>query len=144
MAKTARTPLETVRTYYHLIDIGELDAAFALFAEDARVRFGDQPELSGRNAAAEKVSGMLVPIAKSVEHAITRAYEVADRDSTTVICEAVVTYVMLRSGNVIPHNAVTISEVDSEGHIIRQRNVGDLRPVIADHLAHAEDTVSPS
>ena len=133
------SPLETVKRYYGLIDGGDLENAFLLFSEDADVRFGDQPAIHGREAIAEHIRNMVVPIARAVTHEVVRGYEVAGPDDrTTVICEAVVTYTMLRSGNVIPHNAVTISEVDGEGRIVEQRNVGNLGPVIADHKAHSD------
>ena len=138
MTNTTRSPLETVKEYYSLIDGGDLESAFLLFAEDASVRFGDGTPLQGRDTIAERIRNMVVPMAKSVTHEVVRAYEVAGPDDkTTVICEAVVTYTMLKSGNVIPHNAVTISEVDPGGQIRVQRNVGDLGPVIADHRAHS-------
>ena len=101
------------------------------------MRVGDQGPIEGREAIAGHVSGMVVPVAKAIEHRIVSGYEVPTGDTTTVICEAVVTYTMRHSGNVHPHNAVTISEVDADGHIVRQRNVGNLGPVIADHKAHA-------
>ncbi|HET6509042.1 MAG TPA: nuclear transport factor 2 family protein [Baekduia sp.] len=129
--------LDTVKRYYALIDGGDAEQSYLLFAEDAVVRFGDHPELSGRDAIADRVRTM-VALGRSVEHVIKRSYEVpGPEDRTTVICEVTVTYVMLRSGNVIPHNGVTIHEVDLQGRIVRQRNVGDLRPVIEDHAAHA-------
>ncbi len=131
------TPLETVRSYYARIDDGDLAGAFELFAEDAVVRFGDLPEIIGRQAVAERVTAMVVPLAKRVEHRVVAPYVVETGETATVICEAVVTYTMLHSGNVIPHNAVTISEVGQDGTIVHQRNVGDLRPVIEDHQAHA-------
>lgn len=131
------TPLETVRKYYACIDAGDLDGAFDLFDADASVRFGDQAPIEGREAIAAHVRGMVVPVAKEIEHRIVSSYEVPTGDTTTVICEAVVTYTMRHSGNVHPHNAVTISEVDAAGHVVRQRNVGNLGPVIADHKAHA-------
>ncbi|MEV0688155.1 nuclear transport factor 2 family protein [Nocardia sp. NPDC050378] len=129
-------PIDTVRAYYKRIDEGNLDSAFELFHEDAVVRFGDQPEIVGRAAIAAHVANMVVPVAKSIEHRIVSEYSVTTGDTTTVICEAVVTYWMRLSGNVFPHNAVTISEVGADGTILRQRNVGDLRPVIEDHKAH--------
>ena len=138
MSTEVTGPLETVKRYYGLIDGGDLDSAFQLFAEDADVRFGDQPGIHGRDAIAEHIRKMVLPIARAVTHEVVRAYESpGPGDRTTVICEAVVTYTMLRSGNVIPHNAVTISEVDAEGRIVEQRNVGNLGPVIADHKAHS-------
>jgi hypothetical protein len=131
------SPIETVREYYRRIDNGEFAAAFDLWAERATARFGDQPDVEGRNAIAELVANMVVPIALQVSHVIVRPYEVdGPGDNKTVVCEAVVTYKMLRSGNVIPHNAVTISEIAPSGEIVAQRNVGDLRPVIEDHQAH--------
>ena len=136
-SSTTASPLETVKRYYALIDSGDAESAFALFADDAVVRFGDHSELRGQKTISEHVSKMLT-LGKSVEHTIVRAYEFAGpEDRTTVVCEARVTYVMARSGNVIPHNAVTISEVDASGQITEQRNVGNLGPVIADHEAHA-------
>ncbi|MEV5354884.1 nuclear transport factor 2 family protein [Streptomyces sp. NPDC052693] len=131
------TPLETVRTYYALIDAGDLDGAFDLFDENATVRFGDKDPIVGRAAITAHVKNMVLPVAKEIEHRVVSGYEVRTGDTTTVICEAVVTYTMLHSGNVHPHNAVTISEVNADGHIVRQRNVGNLGPVIADHKAHA-------
>jgi hypothetical protein len=82
---------------------------------------------------------MLAELVKRISHAIVRSYEVTRPDgSTTVICEQTLTYVMLRSGNVICHNGVSISEVDAvSGRITAQRNVGNLGPVLADHEAHA-------
>ncbi|HWT92639.1 MAG TPA: nuclear transport factor 2 family protein [Solirubrobacteraceae bacterium] len=137
MASTTSTPLETVKQYYAGIDAGNTKTAFALMAEDAVVRFGDHPELVGRDAISERISTMLT-LGSSVEHEILRSFESeGPEDRTTVVCEARVTYVMQRSGNRIAHNAVTISEVDPSGSIVRQRNVGDLAPVIADHAAHA-------
>jgi ketosteroid isomerase-like protein len=136
---TAVNALDTVKRYYQLIDSGDLEAAFLIFAEDASVRFGDKPALEGREPIARHIRGMLVPVARAVTHEVARAWQVpGPDDKTTVICEVVVTYTMLRSGNVIPHNAVTITEVDPAGRITGQRNVGDLRPVLADHEAHAE------
>ena len=138
LAATTGSALDVVKRYYALIDTNELESAFELFAEDAEVTFGDLPTLKGRDAIAERIRGMVVPIAKSVVHTIKRAYEFSGPgDRTTVIAEADVIYTMLHSGNVIPHNAVTISEVDPTGRIVVQRNVGDLRPVIEDHAAHA-------
>ena len=131
------TPLETVRTYYARVDAGDLDGAFDLFDENASVRFGDQEPIEGRDAIASHVKSMVVPVAKEIEHRIVSGYDVHTGDTTTVICEAVVTYTMRHSGNVHPHNAVTISEVNADGHVVRHRNVGNLRPVIADHAAHA-------
>ena len=131
------TPLETVTTYYARIDAGDLDGAFELFDENASVRFGDQTPLEGRETIAAHVKGMVVPVAKEIEHRVISSYEVPTGDTTTVIAEAVVTYTMRHSGNVHPHNAVTISEVNADGRIVRQRNVGNLGPVIADHKAHA-------
>ena len=129
--------LETVRTYYALIDAGDLDGAFDLFDENATVRFGDQESIEGREAIAAHVKNMVIPVSKAIEHRVVSGYEVRTGDTTTVICEAVVTYTMRHSGNVHPHNAVTISEVNADGHIVRQRNVGNLGPVLADHKAHA-------
>jgi len=131
------TPLETVRTYYALIDAGDLDSAFDLFDENAAVRFGDHDPIEGREAIAAHVKNMVIPVAKEIEHRVVSGYEVRTGDTTTVVCEAVVTYTMRHSGNVHPHNAVTISEVNADGRIVRQRNVGNLGPVIADHKAHA-------
>jgi ketosteroid isomerase-like protein len=135
---TARlSPIETVREYYRRIDNGEFAAAFELWAPRATARFGDQPDVEGRDAIAELVTNMVVPIALKVSHVIVRPYEVdGPGDNNTVVCEAVVTYKMLRSGKVISHNAVTISEIAPTGEIVAQRNVGDLRPVIEDHQAH--------
>jgi ketosteroid isomerase-like protein len=131
-------PIETVREYYRRVDEGDFAAAFELWAPRATVRFGDQPEVEGRDAIAQVVTNMVVPIAQKVSHVIVRSYEVdGSGDSKTVICEAIVTYNMLRSGNVISHNAVTISEISPAGAIIAQRNVGDLRPVIEDHHSHS-------
>jgi len=125
-----------VDKYYAAVDRWDLDEAFALFADDAVVRFGDQPDLVGSSAAEATVRTM-VALAESVTHDIVRGYEAPGEDGrTTVVCEAVVTYRMLHSGNVIPHNAVTISEV-ADGKIVAQRNVGNLGPVLADHKAHA-------
>lgn len=138
MTTATLRPIETVREYYRRVDEGDFAAAFELWGPRATVRFGDQPEVEGREAIAELVSNMVVPIAQQISHVIVRPYEVdGSGDSTTVICEAVVTYKMLRSGNVISHNAVTISEISPTGAIIAQRNVGDLRPVIDDHQAHS-------
>jgi ketosteroid isomerase-like protein len=131
------SPIEIVREYYRRIDNGEFAAAFELWAPRATARFGDQPDVEGRDAIAELVANMVVPIALQVSHVIVRPYEVdGSGDNKTVLCEAVVTYKMLRSGNVISHNAVTISEISPTGEIVAQRNVGDLRPVIEDHQAH--------
>jgi ketosteroid isomerase-like protein len=131
-------PIETVREYYRRVDKGDFAAAFELWAPRATARFGDQPEVEGRDAIAQLVTNMVVPLAQKVSHVIVRPYEVdGSGDSRTVICEAIVTYKMLRSGNVISHNAVTISEISPAGAIIAQRNVGDLRPVIEDHQAHS-------
>jgi ketosteroid isomerase-like protein len=138
LTTAAFSPIETVREYYRRVDNGEFAAAFQLWAPDATARFGDQPDVEGRDAIAELVTNMVVPIAQQVSHVIVRPYAVdGSGDNKTVICEAVVTYKMLRSGNVISHNAVTISEVSRSGAIIAQRNVGDLRPVIEDHQAHS-------
>lgn len=138
MTTAALSPIETVREYYRRIDNGEFAAAFELWAPRATARFGDQPDVEGRDAIAELVANMVVPIALQVSHVIVRPYEVAGSgDNKTVVCEAVVTYKMLRSGNVISHNAVTISEISPSGEIVAQRNVGDLRPVIEDHQAHS-------
>jgi hypothetical protein len=138
MAATTDSALDLVRRYYDLIDRGDLDDAFELFDVDAEVTFGDHPTLRGRDAVAERVRSMVIPVAKSVAHEIKRPYEFAGPgDRTTVIVEADVVYTMLHSGNVIPHNAVMISEVDPSGKIVIQRNVGDLRPVIEDHAANA-------
>jgi SnoaL-like domain len=132
------SPIETVREYYRRIDNGEFATAFDLWAERATARFGDQPDVEGRNAIAELVANMVVPIALQVSHVIVRPYEFdGPGDNKTVVCEAVVTYKMLRSGKVISHNAVTISEIAPTGEIVAQRNVGDLRPVIEDHQAHS-------
>ncbi|HWU11835.1 MAG TPA: nuclear transport factor 2 family protein [Streptomyces sp.] len=131
------TPLETVRAYYARIDAVDLDAAFDLFDENAAVRFGEHEPIVGREAVAAHVKKMVVPVAKELEHRVVSSYEVRTGDTTTVICEAVVTYTMLHSGNVHSHNAVTISEVNGDGRIVRQRNVGNLGPVIADHKTHA-------
>lgn len=137
MSSTALSPIETVREYYRRIDKGEFAAAFELWAPGATARFGDRPDVEGRDAIAELVANMVVPIALRVSHVIVRPYEVdGSGDNQTVVCEAVVTYEMLRSGNVISHNAVTISEISPTGEIVAQRNVGDLRPVIEDHEAH--------
>ena len=139
MTAATLSPLETVKEYYRLIDSGDLDRAFMVFAPDATVRFGDLPDLVGRDAISAHIRSMIVPIARAVSHEVVRGYAVAGPgDRTTVICEAVVTYRMLRSGNVIPHNAVTISEVAPDGQIAAQRNVGNLGPVIEDHRLHAE------
>jgi ketosteroid isomerase-like protein len=138
LTTAAMKPIETVTEYYRRIDNGEFAAAFELWAPDATARFGDQPAVEGRDAIAELVTNMVRPIAQHVSHVIIRPYDVAGSgDNHTVICEAVVTYEMLRSGNIISHNAVTISEVSAAGLIAAQRNVGDLRPVIEDHQAHA-------
>jgi ketosteroid isomerase-like protein len=134
----AMSPIETVTEYYRRIDHGEFAAAFELWAPDATARFGDQPTVKGRDAIAELVTNMVRPVARRVSHVITRPYDVAGLgDNDTVVCEAVVTYEMLRSGNIISHNAVTISEVSPAGLIVAQRNVGDLRPVVEDHQAHS-------
>jgi ketosteroid isomerase-like protein len=138
VTSTAVNALDTVKRYYRLIDSGDLEAAFPIFAEDAAVRFGDRPPIEGREAIAAHIRGMVIPIARSVTHDVVRAWEVPGPDeATTAICEVVVTYTMRRSGNVIPHNAVTITEVDPVGRITAQRNLGDLGPVLADHEAHA-------
>ena len=138
MTTAALRPIETVREYYRRIDNGEFAAAFELWAPRATARFGDQPDVEGRDAIAELVTNMVVPIAQQVSHRIVRPYEVdGSGDNKTVVCEAVVTYKMLRSANVISHNAVTISEISPTGEIVAQRNVGDLRPVIEDHQAHS-------
>jgi hypothetical protein len=138
VTSTTVSALGTVKRYYHLIDSGELESAFPIFAEDATMRFGDKPPLAGRDAIAAHIRSMVVPVARSVTHDVVRAWEVpGPEDKTTAICEVVVTYTMLRSGNVIPHNAVTITEVDPAGRITAQRNLGDLGPVLADHEAHA-------
>jgi ketosteroid isomerase-like protein len=130
------SPLETVKKYYRLIDDGDLDGALQLFTEDADIRFADSPPIHGRENIAD-VSRTMLPMAKAISHEIVGAYEApGPQDTTIVICEAIVTYTMRRSGNVIPHNAVTISEVDGEGRIVSQRNVGDLGPVLTDHAAH--------
>jgi ketosteroid isomerase-like protein len=137
-------PIETVREYYRRVDEGDFAAAFELWAPRATVRFGDRPEVEGRDAIAQLVTDMVVPIAQRVSHVIVRTYEVdGPGDNRTVICEAVVTYKMLRSGSVISHNAVTISEISPTGGIVAQRNVGDLRPVIEDHQAHSRVGNSP-
>ncbi len=137
MTTAALSPIETVREYYRRIDNGEFAAAFELWAPRATARFGDQPDIEGRDAIAELVANMVVPIALQVSHVIVRPYEVdGSGDNKTVVCEAVVTYKMLRSGNVISHNAVTMSEIAPTGEIVAQRNVGDLRPVVEDHQAH--------
>lgn len=138
MSTATMRPIETVTEYYRRIDDGEFSAAFELWAPHATARFGDQPDVEGRDAIAELVTNMVVPIARQVSHLVVRPYEVDGPDGNkTVICEAVVTYTMLRSGNVIGHNAVTISEISATGEIVAQRNVGDLRPVIEDHATHA-------
>jgi SnoaL-like domain len=138
LTTAALSPIETVREYYRRVDGGEFPGAFELWAPDASARFGDQPDVEGRDAIAELVTNMVVPIAQQVSHVIVRPYEVdGPGDHKTVVCEAVVTYKMLRSGNVISHNAVTISEISRTGEIVAQRNVGDLRPVIEDHQAHS-------
>jgi len=135
-AATKSAPLSTVKEYYAAIDDWRLDDAFAFYADDAVIRFGDQPELHG-SAAVEAHVRKMVEIAKSVEHEVVRAYEFPGEDGrTTVVCEVLVTYTMLHSGNVIPHNAVTVTEV-AEGRIVAQRNVGNLGPVMADHKANA-------
>lgn len=137
MSSAALSPIETVREYYRRIDNGEFAAAVELWAPRATARFGDQPDVEGRDAIAELVANMVVPIALRVSHVIVRPYEVdGSGDNQTVVGEAVVTYEMLRSGNVISHNAVTISEISPTGEIVAQPNVGDLRPVIEDHEAH--------
>ena len=139
MTAATLSPLETVTEYYRLIDCGDLDRAFMAFSPDATVRFGELPDLVGRDAISAHVRSMVVPIARAISHEVVRSFTVAGPgDRTTVICEAVVTYTMLRSGNVIPHNAVTISEVAPDGRIAAQRNVGNLGPVIEDHRQHAE------
>jgi hypothetical protein len=138
LTSAALSPIETVREYYRRVDSSEFPSAFELWAPDARARFGDQPDVEGRDAIAELVTNMVVPIAQQVRHDIIRSYEFdGPGDNKTVVCEAVVTYKMLRSGNVISHNAVTISEISRAGEIVAQRNVGDLRPVVQDHQAHS-------
>jgi ketosteroid isomerase-like protein len=138
LTSAALSPIETVREYYRRVDSGEFPGAFELWAPDATARFGDQPDVEGRDEIAELVTNMVVPIAEQVSHLIVRPYEIdGPGDNTTVICEAVVTYKMLRSGNVISHNAVTISEISRAGEIVTQRNIGDLRPVTEDHRAHS-------
>jgi ketosteroid isomerase-like protein len=133
------SPLDTVKEYYRLIDSGDLDRAFTIFAPEASVRFGDLPVLSGRDAISAHIRGMVVPVARAISHEVVRDYTVpGPGDRATVICEAVVTYSMLRSGNVIAHNAVTISELAPDGKIVVQRNVGNLGPVIDDHRRHTE------
>lgn len=133
------TPVETVTEYYRLIDGGDLDAAFAMFADDAELRFGDDPILHGRDTIAATVRGMLGTLAKSITHEFVRTYAVSQPEGTgTVICELAVHYVMLRSGNHISHIGVSISEIDpGSGRISAQRNVGNLAPVFADHEAHS-------
>jgi ketosteroid isomerase-like protein len=133
------TPVETVTEYYRLIDGGDLDAAFAMFAADAELRFGDDPVLHGRETIATTVRGMIDVLAKSISHEFVRTHVVSQPDGkSTVICEQTVRYVMLRSDNRISHNGVSISEVDDRsGQIVAQRNVGNLAPVLADHDAHA-------
>jgi ketosteroid isomerase-like protein len=133
------TPFESVKEYYRLIDSGELDSAFAMFADDAVVRFMDDPPIHGREVISTTVRGMLAGLVKSISHTALRSHEVTHSDGTTsVIFEQTVTYVMLRSGNTISHNGVSVSDVDNAtGRIIAQRNVGNLAPVLADHQAHA-------
>lgn len=138
MATRVPTPVETVNEYYRLIDSGELDAAFAMFADQADLRFGDDPVLHGRETIAATVRGMLGTLMRSISHEFVRTHEVSQPESrSTIICEHIVHYVMLRSGNRISHNGVSISEVDHRsGRIAAQRNVGHLAPVLADHEAH--------
>jgi ketosteroid isomerase-like protein len=132
------TPVETVQEYYRLLDSGDLDAAFAMFADQAEVRFVDNRALTGRDVIASTVRGMLGELVKSISHEFVRTYVVSQAEGTsTVIGEQIVSYVMLRSGNIISHHGVSISEVDTEsGRITAQRIVGDLGPVLADHKAH--------
>jgi ketosteroid isomerase-like protein len=132
------TPVETVKEYYRLIDGGDLDAAFALFDDQAELRFGDEPVLHGRATIAATVRGMLGALAKTISHEFVRTHAVSQPEgSSTVVCELLVHYVMLRSGNRISHNGVSISEVDPRsGLITAQRNVGNLAPVLADHETH--------
>jgi ketosteroid isomerase-like protein len=138
VATKVQTPVETVKEYYRLFDSGDLDAAFAMFAEDAELRFGDDPVLHGRETIAATVRGMLATLAKSISHEFVRIHAVGQAEGTsTVICEMTVRYLMLRSGNRISHSGVSICEVDRRsGLIAAQRNVGNLAPVLADHEAH--------
>src|SRR5262245_37163681 len=93
---------------------------------------------AGRTATAELVTNMDVPAAKAARHAVVRGCEAAaPTGNTMVIREAIVADTVLRSGNLIPHNAVTISEVSSDGKIVAQHNVGDLYRVNADQQAPA-------
>lgn len=139
VATEVLTPSEAVTEYFRMIDSGDLDAAFALFADQAEVRFMDEPPIRGRDSIVSALRAKFTPLVKTISHETMRRYEVPQPDeTTTVICEQTVTYVMLRSGNVLSHNGVSIVEVDNaSGQITAQRNVGNLGPVLADHEAHA-------
>jgi len=137
MSDSRRSARETIEEFYQLIDAAELERAFEMFSEDAVVRFGDQPDLVGRDLIAERISG-LNTMAKSWTHEFFETYEVdGPGEDRTVIIEGIVKYEMLHSGNVIPHRTVMIDIVDPSGKITVQRNVGDLSRVFADHQGHA-------
>lgn len=137
MPASDTSALTTVREFYRLVDGDGLEEAFAMLAEDASVRFGDQPDLVGREVIAEQIRGMRT-LAQSWSHEFVHTYEVeGPGEERTVIIEGIVTYVMRHSGNTIGHRAVMIDVVDAHGQITAQRNVGDLTPVFADHAAHA-------
>ncbi|WP_028932833.1 nuclear transport factor 2 family protein [Pseudonocardia spinosispora] len=117
--------MPTAHSLFRTVDDHDTDGLRALLAEDARMVFGNQEPLLGRDAVMAGDAAFHTSI-RGVSHRVRNEWTVG----TTTIAETDVTYTRLDGAQVtVP--AVTIWSVDGDDLIADLRVFVDLSPVHA-------------
>jgi len=113
------------RSTFAAVDAQDLDAIAALFAEDARLVFGNQEPLVGRDAVIAGNTAFF-QLVRGLRHQLLNEWTVG----AETIAETDVTYTRL-DGKEVTVPAVSIWRVDGDGLIVDYRIFVDQAPLFA-------------
>jgi ketosteroid isomerase-like protein len=108
---------------FEIVDTMDLDKLAGLFADDARVSFGNQPTFEGLSAIRDGVKGFFDTIA-GIRHTLVRVWQIGD----DTVAHVDATY-HRKDGTDITLPAATIYHADGDGKIDDYRVFLDVTPI---------------
>jgi ketosteroid isomerase-like protein len=108
---------------FEIVDTMDLDKLASLFAEDARVTFGNEPTYVGVRAIRDGVKGFFDTIA-GLQHTLVRVWRVGDDTIAHVD-----TKYQRKDGTHITLPAATVYHADGDGKIDDYRVFLDVTPI---------------
>ncbi|GBG39203.1 nuclear transport factor 2 family protein [Mycobacterium montefiorense] len=110
---------------FEIVDTMDLDKLAALFADDARVSFGNEPAYVGPSAIRNGVKGFFDTIA-GIHHTLVRVWRIGD----DTIAHVDATY-QRKDGTEVTLPAATVYHADADGKIDDYRVFLDVTPIYA-------------